>query len=221
MIRMHLTHCRLALVLGLTLAVAVMSSALAGSGVTLGHVSGLAYSADGEQLIVAGDDALAVYADGRWTKMPGPPNGCTSFSGTHAALYCNGHAASSAQHREVSGLMTSRNGGRSWQNLGPAGDSDLHTLATSYGGDGIYVFNDEPNRRMGRAGIYYSLNAGLQWQRADATGLTSRINSLAVHPSDPRTIAAGANTGLYLSRDSGDNFEQLVAGGPVLGEDFD
>lgn len=57
---------------------------------------------------------------------------------------------------------------------------------------------------MKDAGIYYALNDGLKWQRADA-----------------KLVAAAADDGLYVSRNSAASFEQPVKGQQVLAASFD
>ncbi|MHA7602725.1 beta propeller repeat protein [Alicycliphilus sp. T452] len=77
------------------------------------------------------------------------------------------------------------------------------------------------NSRMSQAGIYYTLNDGLKWTRAAAKGLGSKLNSLAVHPTDAKVVAAGMDDGLYLSRNSAESFERLVGDKQVLAASFD
>ena len=55
-----------ALLLSLALAALPASPARAAEAVTLTDVHGLSYSADGQQLLVASHNGLAVYANGRW-----------------------------------------------------------------------------------------------------------------------------------------------------------
>ena len=74
---------------------------------------------------------------------------------------------------------------------------------------------------MGRTGLYYTLNDGVEWQRAAARGLGYWAHSLAVHPADARIVAVGTDQGLYLSRDSAESFEPLVSDKPVFSQIFD
>ncbi|MGH8036064.1 MAG: F510_1955 family glycosylhydrolase, partial [Lysobacterales bacterium] len=207
----------------LTLALAGHSAlpARAGEAVTLTHVHGLSYSADGQQLMIPSHHGMAVYEGGRWSKAAGPTHDYMGFSATRDTLYSSGHPAPGSGLTNPFGLIKSRDGGKSWQKLGLDGESDFHTLATSYATNAVYVFNHGPNSRMKEAGIYYTLNDGLQWQRADAKGLPSKVNSLAVHPTDARLVAAGGDDGLYLSRNSAGSFERLVSGKQVLAASFD
>lgn len=216
-----LTRHRRVLALVLSLGAVALSPARAGSGVALMHVHGLSYSADGKQLLIPSHDGLAVYSDGQWSKAPGPKHDYMGFSATREGLYSSGHPAPGAQGVNPFGLIKSRDGGKTWNKLGLEGESDFHTLATSYGTGAVYVINHQPNSRMNQAGIYYSLNDGLQWQRAEARGLGAKVNSLAVHPSDAKIVAAGMDDGLYLSRDAGHTFNRLVGGSQVLAESFD
>jgi hypothetical protein len=189
--------------------------------VTLTHVHGLGYSADGRQLLVPSHDGLSVYAGGRWSKAKGPTHDYMGFSATREALYSSGHPAPGSGLANPFGLIKSTDGGQTWQKLGLEGESDFHQLATSYGTNAVYVINGHPNSRMPEPGIYYTVADGMQWQRAQASGLRSRPHGLAVHPTDPKIVAAGSDDGLYLSRDSANGFQPLVAGRRVLAQAFD
>lgn len=210
-----------ALLLSLTLAALPATPSRAAEAVTLTDVHGLSYSADGQQLLVASHNGIAVYANGRWSKAAGPAHDFMGFSATRDALYSSGHPAPDSKAINPFGFIKSRDGGKSWQNFGLEGEADFHTLATSYGTNAVYVINHRPNPRMKDLSIYYTLNDGLKWQRADATGLPPKLNALAVHPSDAKLVAAGADDGLYLSRNSAGSFERLVSGKQVLAASFD
>lgn len=209
---------RLALLLALWPLAATLGAA---EPVTLTHVHGLSYSADGRQLMVPSHHGLAVYAAGRWSRAPGPVHDYMGFSATREALYSSGHPAPGSGLVNPFGLIKSRDGGASWQKLGLEGESDFHLLATSWGTNAVYVFNGAPNSRMQRAGLHFTLNDGLKWQAAAGQGLNPQVVTLAVHPTQADTVAAGAADGLYLSRDAGERFERVAAGRRVLATHFD
>jgi photosystem II stability/assembly factor-like uncharacterized protein len=60
------------------------------------------------------------------------------------------------------------------------------------------------------SGAWLSRDGGESWRRV-GRGLSneSRVYGLAVHPSWPQTIFAGADDGLYVSRDGGQSFEHI------------
>jgi photosystem II stability/assembly factor-like uncharacterized protein len=60
------------------------------------------------------------------------------------------------------------------------------------------------------SGAWISPDGGDSWRRV-ATGLwsESRVFGLTAHPNEPRTVFAGADDGIYKSRDGGRNFERL------------
>lgn len=206
--------------------VAVNSTAASANGqeatpIQLTHIHGLSYSTEGKQLLIPSHNGIAIYADGRWLMMAGPKHDYMGFSATRDALYSSGHPAPGSVLTNPFGLIKSTDGGQSWQKLGLEGESDFHTLATSYGTNTVYVLNHQANSRMKAAGIYVTQSDGMTWSRVAANGLKSKINSLAVHPDDAKILAAGAGDGLYLSRDEGNRFEQRVGGKQVLAQWFD
>jgi len=214
-----------ALILALTLGVG-MANAPAGAAepVALTHIHGLSYSADGKQLMIPSHHGLAIYeldGKGRWSKADGPAHDYMGFSATRDALYSSGHPAPGSGLVNPFGLIKSQDGGKTWRKLGLEGESDFHLLATSYGTNAVYVTNHGMNSRMNHPGLYHTENDGLKWTRAAANGLTGQIKSLAVHPADARIVAAGTDSGLYLSRDAGETFSLHVAGRQVLGIGFE
>lgn len=60
------------------------------------------------------------------------------------------------------------------------------------------------------SGLWLSPDGGDNWRRV-MKGLwsESRVFGLAVHPHDPRTVFAGADDGIYRSRDGGNSFEHI------------
>lgn len=188
--------------------------------VTLHHVHGLAYSTDGKQIFVPSHDGLAIYGNGRWSKAPGPQHDYMGFSATRQFFYSSGHPAQGSGLVNPFGLLKSRDGGKTWDKLGLEGEADFHLLATSYGTNAVYAFTHAPNSRMSKAGIYSTANDGFSWKRAEGKGLESELGSLAVHPSNSHIVAAGTESGLFLSTDGGDNFKRL-AGGQTLAAFFD
>lgn len=212
------------LLVALALGLGLATSARASDAVTLTHVHGLSYSADGNRLMIPSHHGLAIYetgGKGRWSKADGPSHDYMGFSATRGALYSSGHPAPGSGLTNPFGLIKSVDGGKTWRKLGMEGESDFHLLATSYGTNAVYVINHSANSRMGQPGLYHTENDGLKWTRASAKGLNGEIKSLAVHPNDARIVAAGTADGLYLSRDAGETFSQRVSGQQVLGIAFE
>jgi len=198
-----------------------MAAAHAQPAVTLMHVHGLAYSADGKRLMIPSHHGLAVYEQGKWSKAPGPQHDYMGFSGTVRNLYSSGHPAPNSGLVNPFGLIRSRDGGKTWDKLGLEGEIDFHLLATGWNTNAIYVFNSEPNSRMRRLGLHYTLNEGFAWKLAQAVGLEGDLRALAVHPDDAATVAVASAKGVYLSRDSGGRFAPMAQGAEGLAVLFD
>lgn len=204
-----------------TLVLAALPLAADAAPVTLMHVHGLAWSPDGKQLMVPSHHGLAVHANGRWSRGPGPEHDYMGFAATKDSLYSSGHPAPGSGLVNPFGVIRSRDGGKSWDRLGLEREADFHLMAASHGTNALYVHNEQPNSRMRAPGLYYTLNDGMRWQPAAARGLAGEPGALAVHPSDARTVAAGTPQGLFLSRDAGQTFQPAAAGKRTLAAHFD
>lgn len=185
--------------------------------VTLTHVHGLGYSSDGAELVIPSHHGLAVYRNGKWSKAAGPAHDYMGFVATKARYYTSGHPAPGSDMVNPFGLMRSDDNGRTWTKLGLEGQSDFHLMAASAGTNAVYVYNTGPNARMPQPGLYWTHNDGLAWRRAQGEGLAGRLQALAVHPDQPKTVAAGTDQGLYVAADAGDHFKPVLSGMQVLG----
>lgn len=191
---------------------AVAFGACAEQTVTITHVHGLAYSADGKRLMIPSHHGLAVYANGKWSKAPGPQHDYMGFAATAKHLYSSGHPAAGSGLANPFGLIRSRDGGKTWDKLGLEGETDFHLLATSWNTGAIYVWNPAPSSRMKLPGLHSTRNDGLLWKPARAAGLEGAPRALAVHPDDAASVAVATEKGVYLSRDSGERFAALASG---------
>ncbi|GLZ87436.1 hypothetical protein Pres01_34870 [Metapseudomonas resinovorans] len=210
---------RRALPLGL-LAAFTLLAACGDAAITLMHVHGLAFSPDGQRLSIPSHHGLAIYSAGHWSKATGPEHDYMGYAVTRRAIYSSGHPAEGTGLTNPFGLIKSSDDGHTWQQLGLQGESDFHLLASGFENGAIYVFNSHPNSRMNAPGLYFSLNEGVDWQRASAQGITEEPVALAVHPTDSKTVALTTNAGLYLSRDAGEHFRALSRSEEALGLAF-
>jgi len=202
-------------------AVLAAGGAGAQSAVTLTHVHGLSYSADGRKLMIPSHHGIAVYAGGKWSKAPGPQHDYMGYSATGKQLYSSGHPAQGSGLVNPFGLIRSSDGGRTWEKLGLEGESDFHLLATGWNTNAIVVWNHAPNSRMRESGLHLTLNEGFAWKHLPAAGLEGEPRALALHPDDPAILAVATSAGVFLSRDSGGRFAALAAGTQGLAVTFD
>ena len=189
---------------------ALMLAGSAQAQVTLVHVHGLSYSADGKRLMIPSHFGLAIYENGRWSKAPGPEHDYMGFAATSSALYSSGHPAAGSGLVNPFGLLRSRDGGKTWDKLGLEGESDFHLLATSWRTKAIYVWNAAANSRMPRTGLHYTLTDGVTWNGASAKGVDGDPFAVAVHPDDGKAVALATSKGVYASSDAGETFAQVA-----------
>lgn len=192
----------------------VIAAALPVQAITeLRHAHGIGYSADGNRILVPNHYGIAVYSEGRWSKVEGPAHDFMGFVVTRDFIFSSGHLAGSRGTANPLGLMRSADGGRSWTTLGFSGRVEFHLVAAGYLSNAVYLYAVEPNDVMPRPGIYRMMGDRLAgWRRAAARDLPGELAMLTAHPTDPATVAAATDSGLYISQTAGEEFRPLVAG---------
>lgn len=201
------------LAFALSVPLALMVPASAQALLELRHAHGLGYSADGSRILIPNHHGIAVYSGGRWSEVEAPAHDYMGFVVTREFIFSSGHVAGSRGAANPLGLLRSGDGGQSWTTLGFPGEVEFHMMAAGYLSNALYVYNAEPNPVMPRAGIYRMMGDRLVgWRSAAGHGLQGELGMLTAHPTDSATIAAATTAGLFLSRDSGDEFKPIVTG---------
>jgi photosystem II stability/assembly factor-like uncharacterized protein len=200
------------MMVGILATACVIAPAL-GHEVTLRHAHGLGYSADGQRIMIPNHHGIAVYSRQRWSMSAAPANDYMGFSVTRKYIFSSGHAApGGGRGGALLGLIRSRDGGETWTTLAFDGEAEFHLLAAGYDSNALYLYNPVPNSRLGRTGIYRMAHEGRDWRNCHARGMRGELFRLAVHPTHADTLAAATSEGLFLSRNSGDDFESIIEG---------
>ncbi|MGH8705639.1 MAG: hypothetical protein ACREUO_09520 [Burkholderiales bacterium] len=160
-------HCKLAqrfaaFIVGLAAAAGVIAQ----PAVTITHVHGLAFSADGKKLMIPSHHGLALYENGRWSKAPGPQHDYMGFSATEKYLYSSGHPAAGSGLVNPFGVIRSRDGAKTWDKLGLGGETDFHLLATGWNTNAIYVGSWTDMLEV--SALFLAFVLGLVWPRREA-----------------------------------------------------
>lgn len=94
------------------------------------------------------------------------------------------------------GLVESRDAGRSWREVSLQGSVDFHVLEAS--GRHVFGYGSHWDTREPR--FLASADGGRRWQRLEAP---EPLVSLAISPTDPRTLIASGERRVFASRDGG------------------
>lgn len=97
-----------------------------------------------------------------------------------------------------------------WKNVGPGGGGWIQSIAADpQDPDTVYLGCDV-------GGFYKSTDGGANWTISNS-GLTDFfVESIAVHPSDRKTILLGTQGGVFRSADGGASWEARRSGFPAL-----
>jgi hypothetical protein len=198
----------------LSLLVTLVSGAifLSGGGeksITIHHVHGLGYTHDGKRILIPSHYGLRVYSEGRWGIPEGEAHDYMGFSMVDDGFYSSGHPAEGSNLPDPLGVVKSMDEGQTIEVLDLLEESDFHGMAVGYKTHTIYVFNSFPNSKMDTPGMYYTKDETKTWVKSELNGFNERPTSMAVHPTEEGIVAVGTETGVYLSRDYGQNFEKV------------
>lgn len=183
------------------------------------HIHGLGFSSDGTQLFVPAHIGLIVFAGNAWSMPELPKHDYMGYSVVDTGFYSSGHPDLRTDFPPLLGLVKSEDAGRSIQPLAFEGESDFHLMGASYYSHTVYVINPEHNSGIG-TGLFYTTDDGLTWVQSSAQGLGGNPIQIAVHPTEPGTIALATEAGIFLSNDYGDTFIRLGDTQPITAATF-
>ncbi|TCP28940.1 Beta-barrel assembly machine subunit BamC [Scopulibacillus darangshiensis] len=172
------------------------------------HLHGMAFTPNGD-LYLPVHDGVAVYEKNGWKHLAGDKNDYMGFSMVDDGFYSSGHPGEGSKLANPLGLVKVTNSGKKISTLGLAGETDFHLMAASYYSHGIYVVNPEKNSKMNAPGLYYTLDDGKSWTKAQAKGLQGKVTAVAVDPKKKNVVAIGTGLGVFYSTDSGKTFKNI------------
>jgi hypothetical protein len=165
------------------------------------HAHGLVVREDGSLLVGTHTGLRSVGQDGTAAKVGSGDDDLMGLTGVPGSsrLISSGHPGESSSMPNPLGLISSKDGGRTWAAKSLAGQVDFHALATD--GDLIAGFD-------GMQGIRTSRDGGTTWTQGAAIAATA----LAITPG---SVWATTERGLQRSTDNAQSFT-VVNGAPVL-----
>ncbi|OUS75759.1 hypothetical protein B1748_15125 [Paenibacillus sp. MY03] len=178
--------------------------------VILTHIHGLGYSSDGQHIYIPAHDGLRKFSQGKWGEISGYKHDYMGFSMVDGGFYSSGHPSLDSDLKNPLGIVKSADSGKSLEHLDLYGQIDFHLLSASYMGQTIYAFNPEPNARLKKVGLYYTLDETKNWQQSEMNGVTEEVVAMSAHPYEDAVVAVGTEKALYVSTDYGNRFEKLA-----------
>jgi photosystem II stability/assembly factor-like uncharacterized protein len=171
-----------------------------GNAVPSAHIHSLAVNGATNQVLVATHDGLFDLTEQPATKI-GPSNDLMGFTAgqEEGVYYASGHPGEGSDLPDPLGLLRSRDGGNSWEQLSRQGESDFHALTTTK--SGIVAFD----------GTLRTSKDGKNWT-AVATDFEPAVLAGSPH-SD--TVLATTPGGIRRSTDGGNTWLS-VQSGPVI-----
>ncbi|MEN1969638.1 F510_1955 family glycosylhydrolase [Lentibacillus sp. N15] len=176
---------------------------------SIDHVHGIGYVGNDEGLYIATHTGLKIYRDGEWLETTKNSNDYMGFNAVDEGFYTSGHPGEDSDLPNPIGIQRSFDGGKTLESLKFEGETDFHEMAVGYNSHDIFLMNPEKNSELGK-GLYRSNDDGKSWESVRAQGLDGDLFALAIHPSDSKLVAAATTTGVYLSKDGGEDFQSLT-----------
>ncbi|MDP8908302.1 MAG: exo-alpha-sialidase [Chloroflexota bacterium] len=170
-------------------------------GSALEHIHGLGVDPADGQLLIATHNGLFAAPEGDTTpsQVGETTQDIMGFSVVESNRFIgSGHPALDQNLPPHLGLIESRDGGKTWENVSLLGDADFHVLESA--GNQVYGFDGLQGRLM------VSRNGGRDWQqRTPPAG----VFALAIDPNTASRIVASTEQGLFASNDEGGKWRPL------------
>lgn len=193
---------------GGTIALALTLSACSGSDSSSrafepDHVHGLSQESGGQILIATHDGLFALDGEGSPTPVNDRTTDLMGFTvDEEGTFFASGHPGPGEDGPAALGLITSTDGGLSFQEVSLGGEADFHSLAAAAGA----IYGVDGGTRLMR-----TVDNGQSWEQIE---LPQPVADIAVDPAT-ETVLATSQVGLLRSEDQGQSFE-IAQGAPTL-----
>lgn len=175
----------------------------------LNHVHGIGYAGNDGGLYFAAHTGLKIYREGEWFAISDNFFDYMGFNAIDQGFYTSGHPSADSNMPNPLGIQKSLDGGKSLEHIAFEGETDFHTMAVGYISQDIFLLNPEANTELD-AGFYKLSREDEQWENVKGTGLEGEVSALALHPTDSNIVAAATSKGIYISENSGVQFERIT-----------
>lgn len=167
------------------------------------HVHGLSQAPGGELLIATHDGLFALNGEGSPTPVNDRTTDLMGFTvDEDGTFFASGHPGEGEQGPSALGLITSTDGGATFEEVSLGGQVDFHSLSATTGA--IYGVN-------GGTQLMRTADDGQTW---DTMQLPEPVADIAVDPAT-ETVLATSESGVLRSEDLGQSFE-VAQGAPTL-----
>jgi len=166
------------------------------------HIHGLGVNPADESLMIAthyglfraapGEDEAVRVGESHQDTMGFTVVGADRFLGS-------GHPDARTDLPPLLGLISSDDGGRSWEQVSLLGEADFHVLRAA--GRRIYGFDATHARLLS------SVDGGRSWEQRTPP---APLIDLAIDPGDARRLVVSTEAGMFSSRDSGESWRPLT-----------
>lgn len=170
----------------------------------------MGYAGGGNDLYFASHSGPKIYRDGEWFETADNFFDYMGFNAVDEGFYSSGHPSADSDLPNPLGIQRSTDGGETLEEIAFQGETDFHAMAVGYTSHDIFLLNPAKNSLL-EAGFYKSNDIGESWEPVKASGLEGEVMALALHPTDSNFVAAATSTGVYFSRDGGENFEAITS----------
>lgn len=158
----------------------------------LSHIHNMV--SNGEEVLIGSHEGIFTPGkDGGWSRL-GNEFDVMALTEVDGTLLASGHPGKGSNLPDPIGLVSSTDGGQSWNSLSLAGEVDFHLLEAS------------GNTIVGVAANYGALVISSDFGQTWSTLNVPALSDLAINPSDPSSIVLATDQGLQRSFDGGENF---------------
>jgi hypothetical protein len=181
--------------------------------INLVQVYGMEYrQQDDGQIMVATHEGIQWFDTGSlsWKPGVGERHDYIAFAPFEGGFYGSGRPGPGSKLLNPLGLVKSTDEGKTIEVLDLGGKASFTLMAASYRKPILYGYMNEPNEAFRQPGLYYTPDEGKNWTRCAMNGFAGDPTALAVDPDNSDLVAIGTRDGLFLSRNKGESFVELL-----------
>ncbi|MDQ0269535.1 hypothetical protein [Cytobacillus purgationiresistens] len=173
------------------------------------QIQGIGYPGNDEGLYIATPEGIKMFRENKWLENSTQNYDYFGLSAINNGVFISGVKNAESDQPQPLGIVKSTDKGATLESVAFQDQIAFQFLSVGYETEEMYIINVQESDDIGQ-GVFHSTN-GVNWEPVTLKGIESdTLGMIAPHPTDSSIMAMATRSGIYFSKDKGENVEKIT-----------